>query len=135
MTTIKQVFDVYAALIKFVDDWYKPKSDLAQTNLINVSLVIFNSKLFDTVVYDDELQIFSKELSSIEIQILANAMAYNTYMNIAQEFASTYGSSSSSISIRSYKHQFDSKMNIADNTMKEIDRLVFSISEYEDGEV
>lgn len=134
MTTAEEIFIVFESISSNIDEWYLPKSDQAQTNLINVGLSLFNQKMFDSISYDDMMEQLSKKLTSTEIIILARCMLYTVLNNIALEFVSSYGSSSSAIGVRSYKAQYDSKQLAADTQMRLIDQLVFSVSEYEDGD-
>lgn len=157
-TTYDNIYDIFMS-ITHVDEIYYPQTEVGIKRLIRNGIRIYNQKMFanlkwddnkeivydeekvniettyieipdtDPIEYETEEKVVYEDLENSHVSLIAECMKLITFKNMESDFISTYSTYSKEMGIKDYKAQLDGKMALVKNQEKEIESIVFSLSE------
>lgn len=123
MTTYDDVFTEFMTITK-TDSINIPTEEEKIYDLIHNAVHLFNNRLRDNLGYDDENEIFSRELNHDELVILANFLKLVFLENQLIYFTTLFQPFTKEVGLRNYQSQVKSLEFLIQQQAKKIDELI-----------
>lgn len=123
MTTYDDVFTEFMTITK-TDPINIPTEEEKIYDLIHNAVHLFNNRLRDNLGYDDENEIFSRELNHDELVILANFLKLVFLENQLIYFTTLFQPFTKEVGLRNYQSQVKSLEFLIQQQAKKIDELI-----------
>jgi len=123
VTTYDDVFTEFMTITK-TDPINIPTEEEKIYDLIHNAVHLFNNRLRDNLGYDDENEIFSRELNHDELVILANFLKLVFLENQLIYFTTLFQPFTKEVGLRNYQSQVKSLEFLIQQQAKKIDELI-----------